>query len=898
MLIALLQRSPVVRMLEIADEMVTTSPIGSILKSSVAAIASLGAINSLAGATTLSTNAASPVNAVVGTAISPVAFSILGTISPPGSWQVVSNLPPGLTLIDPAGSSASLSGAYSVASPGTINTPNPVLTGTPTTAGTYNINLIAWQNSGATGASTNPPYVFTVIVGASANAPAFSTQPQSAVVAVGASLNLTAAASGSPTYQWRKNGNAISGATAATLAVSTAAVDAGSSYDVVATNGSGSTTSAPATVTVYSPTAAPLFTVQPFAQSVNQGVGVTFNATAVGAGTVTYQWQFAGSAIAGQTGATLTLSNAQVGNQGAYSVIATNANGSTPSANAGLTVVVAAGPVITNQPVSLTVAPGGTASFSVTATGATAYQWNFNGSAIAGAKSATYSISNITNANAGTYTVVVDNIVSSDDGYGGTTTTGAKTTSNAANLTVASVAAPAFTTQPQSQSVNAGANVTFTAAASGTPTYQWLYNGSNISGQTNATLTLNGVTTSQAGNYSVIATNSGGSVPSTTAVLSVAAVVVTVAPTITAQPVSLAVAPGGSAVFTAAASGTPTPTYQWYLGSTPVSGATSARLVLTNTSTANAGSYTVVATNSAGTKTSSAATLAVTATSNPGRLINLSVLSVVQGSLTMGYVIGGSGVVGSESLLIRATGPALAAAPFNIPGTMVDPTLTVVKQAGSVTIATNAGWGANASAVTAADSAVGAFALGNTASLDSAVVTQLPVSGGGYTATVASKTNGSGYALTEVYDATPSGTYTVTTPRLVNLSCLTSISAGGTLTVGCVVGGSTAKTVLVRVSGPTLAVAPFGIGGTMTDPQLSVQPLSSATTILASNAGWGGDSQIASVASGVGAFAFASASSKDSAALVTLAAGVPYTVQVNSASGGGGLVLVEIYEVP
>ena len=64
------------------------------------------------------------------------------------------------------------------------------------------------------------------------------------------------------------------------------------------------------------------------------------------------------------------------------------------------------------------------------------------------------------------------------------------------------------------------------------------------------------------------------------------------------------------------------------------------------------------------------------------------------------------------------------------------------------------------------------------------------------------------------------------------------------------------------------------------------------------NTGWGGDAVLSSVAASIGAFAFASATSKDSATVVTLQPNVPFAVQVSSASGGGGTVLVELYEVP
>jgi hypothetical protein len=218
----------------------------------------------------------------------------------------------------------------------------------------------------------------------------------------------------------------------------------------------------------------------------------------------------------------------------------------------------------------------------------------------------------------------------------------------------------------------------------------------------------------------------------------------------------------------------------------------------------------------------------------------------------------------------------------------------VVQQSGDAAVATNAGWGSNQAAVAAADNATGAFPLTNPVSADSAVVVSLPSVAGGYSATVAGKSGDNGYALTEVYDDTAA--YKLTSPRLVNLSCLTQIAIGGALDVGFVVGGTAAKTVLVRVGGPVLK-ALYNIGGVMPDPQLQVSPLSNSGTVLAFNAGWGGGQQIVSVADSVGAYNWPNPGSLDSAALVTLSPGA-YTVQVSSASGAGGTVLVELYEVP
>ena len=85
--------------------------------------------------------------------------------------------------------------------------------------------------------------------------------------------------------------------------------------------------------------------------------------------------------------------------------------------------------------------------------------------------------------------------------------------------------APAFLTQPFAQTVKLGTNVTFTASASGLPSanYQWRFNGTNIFGATNSSYALAFVAATNAGNYSVLATNIAGSVTSTNAALTLVA---------------------------------------------------------------------------------------------------------------------------------------------------------------------------------------------------------------------------------------------------------------------------------------------------------------------------------------------------------------------------------------
>jgi len=185
-----------------------------------------------------------------------------------------------------------------------------------------------------------------------------------------------------------------------------------------------------------------------------------------------------------------------------------------PSLTIGFTMPAqATPPAITGQPQSQTVATGASASFTVTATGTAplSYQWKFNNSDVAGATSPTLTLSNVQAANAGSYTVVVSNA-------------GGSVTSSSATLTVTRPSAPpSITQQPQAQTVDAGANVTFTVVATGDAplSYQWKFNGVDIPGATTPVLSLSSVQASNAGSYSATVSNPAGSVTSAAALLSV-----------------------------------------------------------------------------------------------------------------------------------------------------------------------------------------------------------------------------------------------------------------------------------------------------------------------------------------------------------------------------------------
>jgi sugar lactone lactonase YvrE len=366
-----------------------------------------------------------------------------------------------------------------------------------------------------------------------------------------------------------------------------------------------------------------------------------------------------------------------------------------------------------------------------------------------------------------------------------------------------------------------------------------------------------------------------------------------VAPVFTTQPISVSVAGGTVALDAVASNAT---SYQWLLnGSTPVSGATDSTLLISDAASA-AGSYTCVATNSVGSTTSSPATVGITATSNPGRLVNLSARAEVGtgGNIIFGgFAIGPLGTAGSEPVLIRASGPAIAVAPYNVPGTLPDPQLQLFSSADAV-LDTDNGWAGNAT-IAATAASVGAFPWNVPTSHDSAL--DLSLASGSYTAQVSGQSGDTGDSLLEIYDATPAGTYTTSLPRLINLSARVDVGTGANiLEAGFVIGGNSALTVLIRASGPAIAAAPFNVPGTLPDPQLTLQNPSTGS-VYAQDTSWGGDSEISSTAAAVGAFTWSVPTSHDSALLITLPPG-NYTAAAAGTSGDTGVALVEVYEVP
>jgi hypothetical protein len=167
---------------------------------------------------------------------------------------------------------------------------------------------------------------------------------------------------------------------------------------------------------------------------------------------------------------------------------------------------------------------------------------------------------------------------------------------------------PVIVTQPLSQVVNQGANVTFTVATTGPgpQSFQWRFNGNDLNNQTNATLSRNNVTGNNAGTYVVVVGNASGSVTSAPAVLTVRT-----APGITTQPQDLVVSRDSNAVFSVRATGFAPLVYQWYYNGSPIAGATSSNLSLLNAQGRMEGIYSATVANVVGVAASRQARLTV-----------------------------------------------------------------------------------------------------------------------------------------------------------------------------------------------------------------------------------------------------------------------------------------------
>ncbi|MDR3460546.1 MAG: immunoglobulin domain-containing protein [Verrucomicrobiae bacterium] len=555
LLALLLQAAPLLRSLAPATQGLAPSTWAIVLKIGVGAVALLG-FDAVSQASSISI---SPPNATAG-----VAYSGTVTYSGGHSGAVTSMSVSNVCLGSLTPFFDGLSIVYSGGNKATV-------TGTPTAAASYTFTVTSWSGGGC-GGSHADSRATTLVIGASGGgnvAPTtpFISQPQNTVAQIGSDVVLSGGTSGNPVPQ--------------------------------------------------------------------------------------YQWWQGGQPIAGATNSFLTITNVQLAKAGLYTLTASNVLnasqtfGALPKANCYLSACISGGTNFTTLDYT-NYAPAGVAltMFSFVTNVSTAtnyYYWIYNSlntistsntipftaTAVVPGKSGTYSVF-LSSTNAGPITIFSSQYYDSYWSFG---------------------YPPAFTNQlPATTNLNAGTNITLSlplrgnfdvyavgAAAvtnGGVPGVFWyrdstllaaqVFTNGPVSGTTFTnwafftSLTLSNVTTANAGNYTVVATNYWGSTTSSPVALSVTSS--GFAPGISAQPpAGLALLAGQSSIISVTVTGTPPLSYQWRKGGVGLAeggvygGTATNLLTLTAVGTGNAGNYSVAITNSTGAVTSSVTAVSVSA---------------------------------------------------------------------------------------------------------------------------------------------------------------------------------------------------------------------------------------------------------------------------------------------
>lgn len=262
-------------------------------------------------------------------------------------------LPPGLTMNTNVGGADGLGDGF--------------ITGIPTQSGAYTVTLLAgntlWPQT------VTKAITMTISGGGGATPPAITAQPLSLTVTNGASASFAVTATGTAplSYHWLKGASAVPTATNSTYSIAAVTTNDADGYRVVITNVAGSITSSVATLTVLLP---PTIITPPQGLTVSTGVNASFTVVAAGSPPLTYLWEFNGAPLTSATLSNLTITNAQLVNQGVYTVVVSNAAGTVTSPAAHLTVQGAAA-----NPLQLgNLQPaGGSWSFDVTGPAQTNY---------------------------------------------------------------------------------------------------------------------------------------------------------------------------------------------------------------------------------------------------------------------------------------------------------------------------------------------------------------------------------------------------------------------------------------------------------------------------------------------------------------------------------------------
>lgn len=379
-------------------------------------------------------------------------------------------------------------------------------------------------------------------------------------------------------------------------------------------------------------------TQPPQSQTVLAGATTTMLVAVRGVPPFQYQWFFQDAPLAGQTNASLILSNVRSDQEGDYRVSVSNVYASVTSVVAHLTVLVQ--PSIVEQPQSTSANAGGIVTFEVHASGSPvlSYQWSFEGIELPGATASSYSITNVQLGNVGVYQVKIQNTVGT-------------VLSAPASLRVLP-AAPIVVANPAAQTISAGADVQFSVAFQGTEPIrcQWWFNGTPLANANSSTLVITNVQATSSGTYNAWLSNSVGATSSATVTLTV----LPAPPWFVLQPIGVSVQAGSNVILKAAARGSVPLGYQWQKDGVELTNEVNSVLLLTNSYPSQSGAYNLVASNLYGSATSSVVSVVISGippkfVSQPldanvelGDTLILSSLATGSAPLTYGWWFNGS----------------------------------------------------------------------------------------------------------------------------------------------------------------------------------------------------------------------------------------------------------------
>ena len=299
------------------------------------------------------------------------------------------------------------------------------------------------------------------------------------------------------TYQWRRDGNIIDGATSSKLSLGNLQYADAGDYTVEVSNFAGTATSGVIPVRVVQPVS---LEAQPANVRGVVGGSVSLAVSAVGSDPITYEWMLDGEKIIGATSASLSLVDLNTASAGNYQVVVTNPTGSVLSDVA--VVAVDTAPTITSLTNSTSAIAGSNVEMSVAASNSLtmSFQWKRDGISITGAVSNSLTLSNVGSTDAGDYTAEVTNTVGTTVGD---------------IIKISVISPPTITGSPSGKSIGQSSRLLLSVSAVGESlVYQWHKDGGTISGANESAYSISAVTSSDSGSYHVIVSNAAGTVTS------------------------------------------------------------------------------------------------------------------------------------------------------------------------------------------------------------------------------------------------------------------------------------------------------------------------------------------------------------------------------------------------